>query len=86
MPDNTQPAQKPAHKLRNRALTVTIWKNISEKGGSWYSVTASRSYKQGDQWKETDRFDGDDLLALSKLLDQAHTWIVNAEQADQKAA
>jgi hypothetical protein len=76
---------KPAHKIRHRALTVTIWKNTSDKG-SWYSVTPSRSYKQGEEWKESDRFDGDDLLPLAKLLDQAHTWIVSAEQADQKAA
>jgi hypothetical protein len=47
---------------------------------------AGRSYKQGDQWKETDRFDCDDPLPLAKLLDQAHTWIVNAEQAERQAA
>jgi hypothetical protein len=85
MSEKVQSAQKPAHKIRNRALTVTIWKNSGEKG-SWYSVTASRSYKQGEQWKDSDRFDSDDLLPLAKLLDQAHTWIVNAEQTDQKAA
>lgn len=36
---------KPAHKLRSGALTVTIWKNESDKG-PWYSVTPSRSFKQ----------------------------------------
>jgi hypothetical protein len=74
---------KPAHKIRNRALSVTIWKNESEKG-PWYSVTPSRIYKQGDQWKESDSFGVDDLLPLAKLLDQAHTWIVNAEQAERQ--
>jgi hypothetical protein len=76
---------KPAHKIRHRTLTVTIWKNKSEKG-AWYSVIPSRAYKQGEEWKETDRFDFDDLLALAKLLDEAHSWILSAEQADRKAA
>jgi hypothetical protein len=75
---------KPAHKIRNRALTVTIWKNDSEKG-PWYSVTPSRSYKAGnDSWKESNSFGVDDLLPLAKLLDQAHTWIVNTEQAERQ--
>ena len=76
---------KPAHKIRHRALSVTIWKNDSDKG-SFYTVTPSRSYKQGDLWKESDSFAEDDLLALAKLLDQAHSWIVSAEQAGRKAA
>lgn len=76
---------KPAHKIRHRALAVTIWKNESDKG-VFYSVTPSRSYKQGETWKETDRFDCDDLLPLAKLLDQAHSWIVNAEQVEKQAA
>jgi hypothetical protein len=74
---------KPAHKFRNRALSVTIWKNESDKG-PWYSVTPSRSYKQGDQWKESDSFGVDDLPPLAKLLDQAHTWILNTEQAERQ--
>ncbi len=76
---------KPAHKIRHRTLSVTIWKNNNDKG-SWYSVTPARAYKQGEEWKESDRFDCDDLLSLAKLLDQAHTWIVNAEQAERQAA
>ena len=76
---------KPAHKIRHRALSVAIWKNDSDKG-SFYTVTPSRSYKQGDLWKESDSFAEDDLLALAKLIDQAHSWIMSAEQAARKAA
>jgi len=76
---------KPAHKLRNGALTVTIWKNESEKG-AWYSATPSRSFKQGESWKESDSFGFDDLLALAKLLDQAHSWIQDKQQAERQAA
>jgi hypothetical protein len=75
---------KPTHKIRNGTLQVTIWRNSGEKG-SWYSVTSSRGYKQGDDWKETDSLNFDDLLAMAKLLDLAHTWIVSQQQADAKA-
>lgn len=76
---------KPAHKLRAGALTVTIWKNESANG-PWYSATPSRSYKQGDEWKETDGFGENDLLLVSKLLDQAHSWILEQQQADRGLA
>ena len=82
MPMTTQ--DKPAHAIRSGALTVTIWKNASDKG-AWYSVTPSRAYKQGDQWKDTDRFDFDDLMTLAKLLDLAHTWILT-QPTERKAA
>jgi len=76
---------KPAHKIRHRDLSVTIWKNAGPEG-VFYSVTPARAYKKGDAWQETDRFDFDDLLALAKLLDLAHSWIMQQQQADRKAA
>lgn len=78
------PKQKPAHKLRQGVLSVTIWRNESEKG-PWYSVTPSRRYKQGEEWKDADNLGFDDLLSMAKLLDQAHTWIAQ-QQADQKTS
>jgi len=74
----------PAHKIRISNLSVTIWRNVTDKG-TWYSVTPSRSYKKGDEtWKETDSLGFDDLLAMAKLLDLAHTWIMHQQQADAK--
>ena len=76
---------KPAHKIRIGVLQATIWRNSGDNG-AWYSVVPSRSYKQGDEtWKETDSLNADDLLAMAKLLDLAHTWIVGQQQADAKA-
>jgi hypothetical protein len=79
--------EKPVHKLRDGAIEVAIWRNEGEKG-PWYSVTATRSYKQGEEWKQSDSFGQDDLLALAKLLDLAHTWMLTQhEQArGQQAA
>jgi hypothetical protein len=75
---------QPAHKLRDGALQVTIWRNSGDNG-NWYSVIPSRGYKKGDVWKETESLGFDDLLAMSKLLSQAHSWIVEAKKADAKA-
>jgi len=84
----TQPATKPAqpaHKIRDGVLEAAIWKNDGEKG-PWYSVAASRSYKQGEEWKQTNSFGFDDLLPLAKLMDLAHTWILERQQSERKAA
>jgi hypothetical protein len=76
---------QPAHKIRIGVLQVTIWRNHGDKG-NWYSVIPTRSYKQGDAtWKETDSLGFDDLLAMAKLLDLAHTWVMHQQQADAKA-
>ncbi len=75
---------QPAHKIRLGALQVTIWRNHGERG-NWYSVIPSRGYKQEDAWKETDSLGSDDLLAMAKLLDLAHTWVMHQQQADAKA-
>ena len=81
MSDNTttDKARKPAHKLRDGAIEVAIWRNESEKG-PWYSVNHRQSYKQGDEWKESDSYGQDDLLTLAKLLDLAHSWILTQQQ------
>lgn len=65
---------KPAHKIVHRNIAVTIWKNDG-KNGPFYTATPSRRFKQGEQWQDSDSFSEDDLLLLTKLLDQAHSWI-----------
>jgi hypothetical protein len=74
---------QPAYRFRDGTLQVTIWRNSGEKG-NWYSVIPSRSYKKGDDWKQTESLTFDDLLSMAKLLNQAHSWIVDAKRADAK--
>lgn len=75
---------KPAHKIQHRGIAVTIWKNDG-KNGPWYSVTLSRRYKQGEEWKESYSYDEDDLLLLAELAKEAHAWIRQASQAARQA-
>jgi hypothetical protein len=79
-------ARKPVHKLKDGAIEIAVWQNDGDKG-TFYTVTHRRSYKQGDAWKESDSYGKDDLLALAKLLDLAHTWILlHQPQARAKQA
>ncbi len=71
MPEKNQPA----HKIRGAGgLTVTIWKNDGDNG-PFYTVNAARSYKQGDEWKETTSLHSQDLLELAEMLREARAWI-----------
>ncbi len=67
-------AKPPIHTIRFGLIQVSIWRNHT-KFGDRHAVTASRSYKDGDLWRESARFGRDDLPVLAKALDMAHTWI-----------
>lgn len=75
----------PAHKLRDGCLEVTIWRNTSTSGQTYYSANPVRSYRNGDDtWRETDSLSGDDLLAMAELLREAYAWIKMQKRADAK--
>jgi len=68
-------SNKPAHKIRDGLLAVTIWENEHD-GKAYYSVDLKRNYKDGDTWKETTALSGRDLLKAANLLTQAYNWII----------
>jgi hypothetical protein len=79
-PKVATPSSKPVHELRLGRLKAAIWENPTESGVR-YNVTVARLYKdETGSWKSTDSFGVDQLLALAKLVDQAHTWIVQKQQ------
>lgn len=74
---------RPIHVVRYGTIKVAIWRNVVDNGQNsrpMYNCTTSRSYKErdSDEWKDTNGFGYDDLLVLSKALNDAHSWI--AEQ------
>jgi hypothetical protein len=83
MPNNEKP--KPVQKLRDGAIEVAIWRNDGEKG-PFYTVTHRRSYKVGEEWKDSDSYGTDDLLHLAKLFDLAHSWILAQQQHTKQQA
>lgn len=65
---------KPVHVVRYGAIKAAIWCNQTANG-PMHNVTLTRSYKDGEEWKESTSFGTDDLLAAAKALSEAHTWI-----------
>ncbi len=65
---------KPVHTARYRALKCTIWKNDS-RNGPFYTTVITRSFKDGEDWKESHAFGLEDLPTLAKAALDAHSWI-----------
>ena len=57
-----------------RQVKATVWLNQTAKG-AMHNVTVSRSYRQGELWKNAYSFGPADLLPLAKALNECHTWI-----------
>lgn len=62
--------EKPAAKFRLGSVTATVWKN-----GDFHNVNLSKSYKDGDEWKETDQLGAGDLMNAVRLLTRAQIFI-----------
>ena len=66
---------QPAAKFRVGFINATVWKNNSDGGNSFYTTVLSRSYKDGDDWKQTNNLNQGDLLNGAKVLERAEDWI-----------
>ncbi len=64
----------PVFSCRHRALKAAVWKNDTESG-PFFNVTLSRSYKDGDTWKESGSYGYDDILIVAELLRTCHGFI-----------
>ena len=73
------PKQRPAHEIRLGRIRAAIWANQNDNG-TWFNVTVSRSYKDGDEWKSSSSFGRDELLTLAKVADLANSWIHEQSQ------
>ncbi|NOS99448.1 MAG: hypothetical protein HOP29_02350 [Phycisphaerales bacterium] len=71
---------RPVHEIRFGSVKAVIWCNQTTNG-PMHNVTVARIYKDGEEWKESSGFGQEDLLALAKALDQAHSWIHSQKAA-----
>lgn len=84
-PASQEAKQRPAHEIRLGRIKATIWANQADNG-TWYNVTLSRTYKDGEDWKTSGSFGRDDLLTVAKVADLAHSWIHRQGQNQQANA
>ena len=71
---------KPAHEIKVGGIRATIWLNEAN-GKSHYSVTVSRIYKAGDEFKQTTSFSRSVLPKLNEAILKAEQWIGQSEPA-----
>ena len=81
-PQQQQSRPKPVHEVRLGRLKAAIWANETEQGVR-HNVTVCRLYRDGDQWRTTESFGRDDLLLLGKVLDRAHSWILDQGRGEE---
>lgn len=67
-------------------VRASIWKNESNDNGPWFTVSISRTYKTGDEFKEATTFRRDDLLFVAKAAELAFTWCLNQQNKSAKKA
>ena len=73
---------KPAHKISLGNVQVAVWLNKNTDGKQYYSVTASRRYRNGDTWKDSDSFRMSDLPVLSKSIELAFGYLAAQTNSD----
>ena len=71
----TNETQKPIAKIRDGALEISIWKNLTEIGTYYAADGVTRSYKVGEDWKKTRSLSNGELLAAARLHELAYTKI-----------
>ena len=77
-------AKQPIKKIKLGSIQATVWENQSDKGKPWYNVVVTRTYKDGDEFKDSNSFGHNDLPVVSKAMDFAYSWIWNRQLAAEK--
>lgn len=75
-----QNKDKPAHQVQLGRIKAAVWQNDTEQGVR-YNTTFSRSYKDGEEWKNSDSFGRDDLLVVAEAARLAYLWIHEQSRA-----
>ena len=76
---------KPVHTIRHGAISASIWRQDTEKG-PMFNVTFQRTYKEGEEWKNSTSFGRNNLLLLSLMAARAFEWIAGQPKAGQRRA
>jgi hypothetical protein len=70
---------RPVHEIKLGRVRASIWSNESDRQDVWFSVSISRLYRGGNEWKTTTSFGRDDLPLVSKAAEMAYAWIWNVK-------
>ena len=82
--NETAETKKPVAKVRVDLINASIWKNTNDKG-TFYNVTFENRYRDGEgNWKSGHSYAANDLLALAKAADAAHSKIIELRNGEME--
>ena len=79
MESEEQGNNQPAYSDRRGRVKLAIWENESPSGVR-YVAEITRSWKDGEEYEKTHRFDEQDLLGAAKLAHVADDWIARQKR------
>lgn len=71
----TKENNRPIKTFRVGNIKAAIWENRSESDRTYHSVALTRSYKEGEEWRESTVFGRDDLPRLELATRSAFEFI-----------
>ena len=75
----------PVQTIRKHSLKASVWRNET-RNGPLYNVTLIRTYRDGEEFKDTGSLGFDDLANAAKLLLDAESWITHQVARDKEEA
>lgn len=73
-----KPKPKPAFTVRAGAVKATVWANEVESNGQKFTVHNTdivRTYKDGEQWKETNQYRKNDLPKVALVAQKCFEFL-----------
>ena len=70
--------QKPEKKFSCGPVSASIWvkiKTVEGKTVKFYSVTITKAYKEGEDWKYTNSFDIENMPKVALVANEAYKYI-----------
>ena len=78
--------QKPEKKFSCGPVSASIWaksKTVEGEAVKFYSVTITKAYKEGEDWKYTNSFDIEDLPKVALVANEAYKYVRLRENDSQ---
>ena len=69
--------QKPEKKFSCGPVSASIWaksKTVEAETAKFYSVTITKAYKKGEDWKYTNSFDIEDMPKVALVANEAYKY------------
>jgi len=75
----------PVYKQKSHGIEVAVWARTTEDGKKFYSVSATRSYRDKDgKWQNSNSFNMEDRDLLMDYMDRAFKFAQDCVHADRE--